>query len=101
MVAPLMDPISHFQIQSIALENLKLCPLCGAVNSMANAECFVCTWHGQFEHDAEAIESGLALILGQCPEILDADAAEPHEGIMHRAHSLIRRLFRRRIDIRI
>lgn len=96
-----MDPISHFQIQSIALDNLKLCPLCGAVNAMANSECFVCTWHGRFEHDAEAIELGLADILGQCPEILETDDQEPREGIMRRANSIMRRLFRRRIDIRI
>jgi hypothetical protein len=53
-------------------DNLKRCPLCGAVNSAANAECFVCRWHGAFDHEPTSIEQGLNDLVAQSPELEEA-----------------------------
>jgi len=53
-------------------ENLKRCPLCGAVNADTNEECFVCRWHGEFERQPEAIEQGLNELLEHSPELEQA-----------------------------
>lgn len=55
--------------RKIALVNLKRCPLCGALNSEKNAECFVCTWHGSFLKDPTSIEEGLRTLIRNCPDL--------------------------------
>jgi len=55
-----------------AAEALKRCPLCDAINAMSNEECFVCTWHGEFNHDPDNVEAGLGELLDRCPELADA-----------------------------
>jgi hypothetical protein len=52
----------------LASTNLKCCPVCETLNSAANAECFVCRWHGRFISDAAAIEKGLRRLLRKCPD---------------------------------
>ncbi len=54
-----------------AAENLKRCPLCGAVNVKDNFSCFLCSWAGQFDYEAEAVEAGLEELLLRCPELAD------------------------------
>jgi hypothetical protein len=61
----------------LAAENLKVCPLCGAVNAHLNSECFVCRWHGDFSQDPDDVEDGVLDLLCQCPELIDAMVAEP------------------------
>jgi hypothetical protein len=56
----------------LVTETLKVCPLCGAVNALANDACFICAWAGQFDHDPEHIEAGLEELLLSCPELAEA-----------------------------
>ena len=44
---------------------LKLCELCGWLNLETNTECFVCGWHGTFEHNPEAIRAAVELTVRQ------------------------------------
>jgi hypothetical protein len=41
--------------------DLKICDLCGWLNLESNVECFVCGWHGHFEHDPEVIRAAIEL----------------------------------------
>lgn len=61
----------------LATGNLKLCPLCGAINSRQNGECFVCRWSGEFDHDPVHIELGVHELIERCPELLDALYGSP------------------------
>lgn len=91
------------QPHRLVADNLKRCPLCGALNSELNTECFVCSWHGTFERDPDVVQAGLAELLNRCPELretLAIPSAGPKQGWklwVARA----KRLFRRRLDIRI
>lgn len=78
----------------IAQSNLKRCPLCSALNARANADCFVCGWHGKFDHDSYRIEESLIKLIYQCPEY-DEPAPKPKPGMWLR---LIAQ-FRRRVDL--
>jgi hypothetical protein len=57
--------------RKLAVDNLKRCPVCGTVNSKLNVECFVCRWHGGFDHDANSVEEGFIDLLEDCPELID------------------------------
>lgn len=89
----------------LAAESLKCCPLCGAVNAMSNAECFVCRWHGEFDHDPYHVEEGLDELLLRCPELVDAmlDTEIPQVKWHHRVVRFFQNLFRRRghLDLRV
>jgi len=61
----------------LAAETLKMCPLCGAVNTLTNDECFVCRWSGRFDHDPFRVEEGLNELLSRCPELADAMVEPP------------------------
>ncbi len=63
--------------RKLAALSLKRCPLCEAVNALANDECFVCRWHGEFQRDPNSVDEGLGLLLQNCPELMDAMIAEP------------------------
>ncbi len=54
------------------VDSLKRCPLCGAINSVSNRECFKCSWYGNFDTDPEIVEAGLGELLTLCPELADA-----------------------------
>ena len=41
--------------------DLKICELCGWLNLASNPECFVCGWHGRFEHDTEVVQAAVEL----------------------------------------
>ena len=49
----------------LTTSELKLCELCGWLNLESNSECFVCGWHGQFEHNPEAIKAAVELTVRQ------------------------------------
>src|SRR5437868_10169769 len=63
--------------RKLAVLSLKRCPLCGAVNAVANAECFVCCWRGDFERDPDSVDEGLGELLIRCPELMEAMIGEP------------------------
>lgn len=87
----------------LAAETLKRCPLCGAVNALANDECFVCRWFGEFDHDPHHVEEGLDELLTRCPELVDAmlDQPAPRPNPWQRVCLWWRGIFSRRLDIRI
>lgn len=64
-----------------AAEALKRCPLCNAINARSNEECFVCNWHGAFDHDPASIEAGLGELLDRCPELANAMIEPPQEEL--------------------
>lgn len=87
--------------RKLAVGNLKRCPLCGTVNAKLNCECFVCRWHGDFDHDPIAVEEGLIEVLEQCPELIDCILYLPHqrESLLTRARNWLRARTRPRIDL--
>lgn len=52
----------------IAQAHLKCCPLCESLNAVTNTECFVCSWHGGFDHDPFRIEESLLQLVLSCPD---------------------------------
>ncbi len=53
----------------VSSHTLKRCPLCGAVNSVTNDECFVCCWRGGFDTRPGEIEEGVQQLFDRCPEL--------------------------------
>ena len=53
----------------LLLDSLKRCPLCEAMNVETIAACFVCGWAGEFERDADDLQSSLDDLVARCPEI--------------------------------
>jgi hypothetical protein len=87
----------------LAVENLKACPLCGAVNAVQNNECFVCRWRGEFDHDSETIEEGVFALLDRCPELVDVilEAPAPRPGLLQHVRNFFGGLFRKNIDLHV
>jgi hypothetical protein len=86
--------------RSLAAGHLKRCPLCGALNSLRNRECFVCRWRGEFDLDQESIEAGLADLLDRCPELASAmSEPEPPRRFKRSLFQWFGFLFRKRIDL--
>jgi hypothetical protein len=96
----------------LPIESLKCCPLCGALNSRQNGECFVCRWQGDFVTDEATVREGLESLVQRCPSLVDdwprpASAPRRKRGAISRAsirtriwlRVCIRRLFRRRLDL--
>jgi hypothetical protein len=75
-------------------ENLKRCPLCGAVNAATNRECFVCTWHGEFEREPAIIEQGINELIAYSPEL---DKAIEESDWVPRTQAERLRMFLRKI----
>src|SRR5688500_3108379 len=89
--------------RKLPTENLKCCPLCGVLNAKQNAECFVCRWHGDFDHSPRLIEERLEELLVRCPELADA-IAEPEEiepTFLERVRAWFGGLLGRRLDLRV
>jgi len=82
----------------LAIDSLKCCPLCGAVNAAQNRECFVCRWHGKFDQDPERIEAGLSDLLDRCPELIDImlESPTPQLSLWGRFTTFLGRMFGRR-----
>lgn len=82
----------------LAIDSLKCCPLCGAVNAAQNSECFVCRWQGRFDHDPDRIENGLNDLLDRCPELIEImlEAPAPARSPWARFKAFVGRLFGRR-----
>ena len=76
-------------------EHLKRCPLCGAVNAATNGECFVCRWHGEFEHEPGVIEQGINELIAHSPEL--EQAFDDSDWIPHsqaeRLRAFLRKIF--------
>lgn len=85
-------------------DNLKCCPLCGGLNAVHNAECFVCRWHGAFDHDPDRIQDSLLDLLDRCPELADAmtepdrPKGSPWKRFIHWVSS---RFGRRALDLKV
>lgn len=45
--------------------DVKICDLCGWLNLETNRECFMCGWHGHFEHDAGAVHNAVGEAIKQ------------------------------------
>lgn len=67
-----MEDISR-SASSLATQ-FKVCPLCGGINSVEVSTCFVCSWHGEFEHDPVMIASSFDDLLERCPGLMEAVA---------------------------
>jgi hypothetical protein len=86
--------------RKLAVDNLKRCPVCSTVNAKLNSECFVCRWHGAFDHDASSVEEGFIEILEHCPELIDCILYIPQSrsSFLVRTWSWLRVRFGRRVD---
>lgn len=86
----------------LPLRKLKVCPLCGAVNSRQNRSCFVCDWHGDFVSDRDHVERSLARLLDECPELLDIlrQTYAPPSFLKLAAIRVLGR-FKKRLDVRV
>ena len=49
------------RINTFRETDLKICELCGWLNLDTNEECFVCGWHGRFEHNPEVVRAAVEL----------------------------------------
>jgi len=78
-----------------AAQKLKSCPLCGAINSSENEECFVCAWHGVFEEDPMVVQLGLDALIDRCPELAEAFVVPRRPAFSAR----LRKLFRSDLNI--
>ena len=89
--------------RKLAVENLMRCPLCQTVNSRLNMECFVCRWHGEFDHDAHSVQEGLLDLLEHCPEIVNSIILIPRkrESILSRAMDWFGRRGRKSLNLRV
>lgn len=48
--------------EDIRAEDLKICPVCGALNARIARACSVCSWHGMFETRPAIVETALQLL---------------------------------------
>jgi len=89
--------------RKLAVENLMKCPLCGTVNSRLNMECFVCRWHGDFDHDPFSIQEGLIDLIEHCPELVDSIICVPNrrDSILVRAREWLNRRNRKSLNLRV
>ncbi|HWD41165.1 MAG TPA: hypothetical protein VG944_20115 [Fimbriimonas sp.] len=87
----------------VAAQNLKCCPLCGAINASRNRECFSCRWSGQFDQSPNSVQLGLDSLIQSCPELAEALLTQPCRKMrwFDRALGLWRRMLRRRVDIQV
>jgi hypothetical protein len=86
--------------RKLAVGNLKRCPVCGTVNAKLNGECFVCRWHGTFDHNSLSVEEGLIEVLEQCPELIDCILYIPRsESFFEKARGWLRGRMRKRLDL--
>ena len=46
---------------SIQESELKICDLCGSLNLGSNVDCFVCGWHGHFEHNHDVVRAAVEM----------------------------------------
>jgi hypothetical protein len=81
---------------------IKACPVCGALNAKINRECFVCSWSGRFDEDADSIERGLYDLMDRCPEIAEIlfETEDRRPRFVERLRGFIAR-FRRRVDVTV
>lgn len=87
--------------RKLTVDSLKRCPLCGTVNAKLNGECFVCRWHGSFDHNPYSVEEGLMDVLEHCPELIDCILYIPRrrETLFERAREWLRGRGRRPLDL--
>ncbi|MBX7133387.1 MAG: hypothetical protein K1X67_12000 [Fimbriimonadaceae bacterium] len=86
----------------LRIRNLKSCPVCTALNSKQNHQCFVCGWSGRFDDDPESIERGLSDLIDRCPEIAEI-LIEGHSrppSLFNRVRVWFRR-FGRKVDVTV
>lgn len=52
--------------------DFKVCDLCGALNPVTNADCFVCGWAGRFHTDRETVEEAMAKLESEYGELTES-----------------------------
>lgn len=88
--------------RKFSLGGLKVCPVCGTLNTGEAYECFVCWWHGGFEEDPSYVEFKLAELAVRCPELTGLLDEAPRP--VHPFRLAVRRLWTRvrsRLDVSI
>lgn len=80
----------------IAQTNLKRCPLCNALNARVNGSCFVCGWHGTFDHDPFRIEESLIRMIYHDQTVrIETERRPRHAGLL----GAVRRWLSGRVDL--
>lgn len=94
--APLSPPVLR-----LAVDELKVCPVCGCLNAQSNLECVICRWHGKFDHDPKKIKVQFALLIEQNPDLrahfAEHEIAWSHKGLWARVRRWLSR--RRGVDL--
>ena len=87
----------------LAVEDFMVCPLCGAINVNTNAECFVCSWRGEFSFNPAQVETRLYEIIYRCPDLLEVLVEEERTeklGFVSKVRRFFHR-FHRKLDVRV
>lgn len=100
----------------LAVNTLKLCPLCESLNSRSNESCFVCGWRGEFDNDPRHLHTSLVLLIESCPELAEQAVFPPAaskfkrglgrfffgiDKLKNRLVDGLRRTGRKHVDIRV
>jgi len=82
--------------------DFKVCDFCGALNPMANTECFVCNWTGCFHTDGETVREAMWALESRFGDLTESLFVEeivpstpPKQGLWADFWGSIRRLFAR------
>ena len=82
--------------------DFKVCDLCGALNPVMNAECFVCGWSGSFHTDRETVGDAMRSLESDCGGLSESLFAEevvpsspPRPSLWSEFWGSVRRMFSR------
>jgi hypothetical protein len=78
-----------------AIEQFKVCVLCGALNVRENDECFVCRWAGDFDTDPVMIRIKINEIVSECPDLTDVVVDPPSRAPLLKAWGSLARFIQR------
>jgi len=78
----------------------KVCPLCDTLNVKENSACCCCGWTGEFEHGSHAVQVKMWQMVKGSDELQILLLKELRQTPWHRFSSWLRRVFRKRLDLR-
>jgi len=85
-ICQLFEEMEHAEFNKQASEThlklgvgkmLKVCPVCDALNSADQEECFICSWHNAFDHDESRVNEALDELILRCPSFGDVTEPRP------------------------